>query len=112
MIIVSFADGVVDSFVEGISNSPILEMNIEWMAEKLDAGFELNMTALTWTSRPVDVCVRGFQLHCLSHSSHIPDGLVSFTLPSDSTVELGWQMCHGLYSYNLAYVLPGRNEGK
>ena len=42
-------------------------------------------------SGPVGVCVIGLQLDFLLHYSLIPDSLVS-------TVELGWVMCHGLYS--------------
>ena len=33
--------------------------------------------------------------------SLIPDGLVRSRPPYDSTVELGWLMCHGLEGYNI-----------
>ena len=42
------------------------------------------------------VCVIGLQLDFLLHLSLIPDSLVGFRPPYDSTVELGWVMCHGL----------------
>ena len=45
---------------------------------------------------PVGVCVIGLQLNFFHHFSLIPDCLVGFRPPYDSTVELGWLMCHGL----------------
>ena len=54
---------------------------------------------LSWVgSGPVGVCVIGLQLDFLLHSSLIPNGLVRSRPLSDSTVELGWVMCHGLQS--------------
>ena len=44
----------------------------------------------------VGVCVIGLQFNVLLHSSLVPDCLVGSRLPYDSTVELGWVMCHGL----------------
>ena len=48
-------------------------------------------------SGPVGVCVKDLQLDCLLHSSLVQDCLVRSGRPYDSTVELGWAMCHGLY---------------
>ena len=45
---------------------------------------------------PVGICVIGLQLDFLCHSSLVPDCLVGSGPPYDSTVELGWVMCHGL----------------
>ena len=54
---------------------------------------------LSWVSSgPVGVCVVGLQLDFLLRSSLVPDCLVGSRPPYDSTVELGWVMCHGLYS--------------
>ena len=47
---------------------------------------------------PVGVCVIGLQLDFLLHSSLVPDCLVGSGPPYNSTVELGWVMCHGLKS--------------
>ena len=47
-------------------------------------------------SGPVGVCVIGLQLDFALHSSLIPVCLVGSRPPNDSTVELGWLMCHGL----------------
>ena len=47
-------------------------------------------------SGTVGVCVIGLQLNFLLHSSVIPNSLVGFRPPYDSTVELGWVMCRGL----------------
>ena len=47
-------------------------------------------------SGPVGVCVIGLQLDSFLHSSLISDDLVRSRPPYDSTVELGWLMCHGL----------------
>ena len=47
-------------------------------------------------SGPVGVCVIGLRLDFFLHSSLIPDSLVGSRPPYDSTVELGWLMCHGL----------------
>ena len=47
-------------------------------------------------SGPVGVCVIGLQLNFLLHSSLVPDCLVGSGHPYNSTVELGWVMCHGL----------------
>ena len=47
-------------------------------------------------SGPVGVCVTGLQLDFFLHSSLIPDDLVGSRPLYDSTVELGWLMCHGL----------------
>ena len=44
----------------------------------------------------VGVCVIGLQLDFFLHSSLIPDSLVGSRPHYDSTVELGWLMCHGL----------------
>ena len=53
------------------------------------------LLSLVWLG-PVDVCVIGLQLDFFFHSSLIPDCLVGSGPPYDSTVELGWVMCHGL----------------
>ena len=45
---------------------------------------------------PVGICVIGLQLNFLLHSSLVPDCLAGSGPPYDSTVELGWVMCHGL----------------
>ena len=58
-------------------------------------------------SGPVGVCVIGLQLDFPLHSSLIPDGLVGSRPPCDSTVELGWVMCHGLYT--IKRLLKQRN---
>ena len=42
----------------------------------------------------VGVCVISLQLDFVLHSSLIPDSLVGFSPPYDSTVELSWVMCH------------------
>ena len=55
-------------------------------------------------SGPVGICVIGLQLDFFLHCSHIPDSLVGFTPPYDSTVELGWVMCHGLYLASLMLI--------
>ena len=47
---------------------------------------------------PVGVYVIGLQLDFSNHFSLIPDCFVGSRPPYDSTVELGWLMCHGLYS--------------
>ena len=47
-------------------------------------------------SGPVGVCVIGLQLDFFLHSSLIPDCLVRSGPTCDSTVELGWLMCHGI----------------
>ena len=51
-------------------------------------------------SGSVRICVIGLQvqLDFFLHSSLIPDCLVGSGPPYDSTVELGWLMCHGLYT--------------
>ena len=51
--------------------------------------------SLVWSGQ-VGVCVIGLQLDFLLHSSLIPDSLVGFRPPYDSTVELGGVICHGL----------------
>ena len=47
-------------------------------------------------SGPVGICVIDLQLDSFLHSSLIPDDLLGSRPPYDSTVELGWLMCHGL----------------
>ena len=47
-------------------------------------------------SGPVGICVIGLQLDFFLHSSLITDYSVESRPPYDSTVELGWLMCHGL----------------
>ena len=52
---------------------------------------------LSWVGLgPVGVCVIGLQLDFSLHSSLVPDNVVGIKPPYDSTVELGWLMCHGL----------------
>ena len=48
-------------------------------------------------SGPIGVCVIGLQLDFFHQFSLIPDCLVGSRPTYDSTVELGWLMCHGLY---------------
>ena len=57
-------------------------------------------------SGPVGVCVIGLQLNFPLHSSLVPDNVVGIRPPYDSTVELGWLMCHGLYYNTFMYHLP------
>ena len=45
---------------------------------------------------PVGIFVIGLQLDFLVHSSLVPDCLVGSGPSYDSTVELGWLMCHCL----------------
>ena len=52
---------------------------------------------------PVGMCVIGLQPDFFLHSSLIPDCLVGSRPPYDSTVELGWVMCHGLKSVKVIY---------
>ena len=52
-------------------------------------------------SGSVGICVIGLQLDFLLHSSLVPDCLVGSGLPYDSTVELGWLMCHGLKTLSM-----------
>ena len=44
------------------------------------------------------VCVMALQLDVFLHSSLIPDSIFGFNPPYryDTTVDLGWMMCHGL----------------
>ena len=57
-------------------------------------------------SGPVGVCVIGLQLDFLLHSSLVRDCLVGSGPFYDSTVELGWVMCHGLNSlYNCLFYI-------
>ena len=55
-------------------------------------------------SGPVGICVIGLQLEFSLHSSLVPDCLVGSGPPYDSTVELGWLMCHGLKRYIFACI--------
>ena len=52
-------------------------------------------------SGPVGICVIGLQLDFFLHSSLFPDCLVGSGPTYDSTVELGWVMCHGLNMNNI-----------
>ena len=54
-------------------------------------------------SGPVGICVIGLQLYFPLHSSLIPDCLVGSGPTYDSTVELGWLMCHGLKCRLMTY---------
>ena len=44
------------------------------------------------------------------HSSLIPDRLVGSRPPYDSTVELGWLMCHGLNANSFAFSDSTRDK--
>ena len=55
----------------------------------------------------VGVCVTGLQLDYLFHFSVISDRLVGFRSPHDSTVELGWVMCHCLYIHKFGMRYSG-----
>ena len=46
-------------------------------------------------SGSVGICVKGLQLDLLLYSSLVPNFLVGSWPPYDSTVKLGWVMCHG-----------------
>ena len=62
---------------------------------------------LSWVeSGPVGICVIGLQLDFFLHSSLIPDCLVGSGPTYDSTVELGWVMCH-VDIICMLYYYPG-----
>ena len=55
---------------------------------------------------PVGVCVIELQLNFPPHSSLIPDSLVGFRPPYDSTGEMDWVMCLGL-KFTLCWAKSG-----
>ena len=65
-------------------------------------------------SGPVGICVIGLQIDFPLHSSLVPDNLVGITPSYDSTVELGWLMCHGLKMHETCLIIihdPGMRAG-
>ena len=58
------------------------------------------------------ICVIGLQLFYLLHFSMISNCLDGFRPPYDSTVELGWVMCHGLQAIIPSMTALATNEEK
>ena len=85
------------SYKDHSSNLKMLYCNISLHAH-LSKGHDTSTNStqlLSWVGR-IGVCVIGLQLDFFHLSSLIPDRLVGSRPPYDSTVELGWLMCHGL----------------